>query len=113
MFKVYKVTFPNKKVYIGVTYRDVEVRKVEHYRESESPKKYFHFALKIYKEGDVKCPIYNPYKGIICLNNNKTYSTAKDAQEDLDLKNSLSINRVCRGERTSYNGYYFEYIGGN
>ena len=47
---------------------------------------------------------------IKCIDNQKIYFTASEAAKDLGLPNAPSINRVCRGERSSYKGYRFIYV---
>lgn len=53
---------------------------------------------------------YNNF--VKCNNNGKIYKNSKEAAQDLDLKNAISINRVCRNERNSYLGYSFDYVIG-
>lgn len=49
-FIIYKVTFPNKKIYIGITSKDLKVRKRNHYASVNSGSKFkFHNALRKYK----------------------------------------------------------------
>lgn len=68
------------------------------------------YNVKFYEEGDTKCSKFTHIKKVKCLNNNQIYKNAEEAKEQLGLKSSLSIRRVCRGERNHYAGFNFEYI---
>lgn len=49
-YLVYKVTFPNNKVYIGITSKDLEFRKKKHFSELKKGTNYkFHNALRKYE----------------------------------------------------------------
>lgn len=45
---------------------------------------------------------------IICLENNKIYSSMKEASQELNLKES-GISRVCRGIMKQTGGFHFKY----
>lgn len=47
-------------------------------------------------------------KSVICLENGRTYSTVKEASEDLDVPSSLIV-RVCKGKQKQTKGYTFKY----
>lgn len=48
-------------------------------------------------------------KAIICLNNGKTYKSAREAAKDLDLSYS-KISNICNGKRTHTKGYKFKFL---
>lgn len=51
---VYKVTFPNNKVYIGITTKSLEFRKNKHFSELKRNTNYkFHNALRKYKDTEI------------------------------------------------------------
>ncbi len=51
-------------------------------------------------------------KKIICLNNNITYSSIKDASKDLGINRS-KISLVAKGKRNHTGGFRFIYAGGD
>ena len=53
-YLVYKVTFPNNKIYIGITSKGLEFRKTKHFAELKKGTNYkFHNALKKYPNMEI------------------------------------------------------------
>lgn len=47
---------------------------------------------------------------VYCVSNNTTYSSAKEACKQLNLKFSSKIYAACAGERHSFRGFVFKYV---
>lgn len=95
---IYKLTFPNEKIYIDQTL--IFKRSMKQYKNinESSIGKFIKNAIK-------KCGWYNIKKEII-------YKSAKEALEKLKI-NSGSICSVLKGRSKYAGGYIFKYLIGN
>lgn len=70
---IYKVTFPNSKIYIGQTCRSLHKRKIEHYADSyKRPQGPFHHALKKFKNLET-WEVLDSGNSVVELNFKETY----------------------------------------
>ena len=71
VFCIYKITFPNNKIYIGQTTRLISLRIKEHVRNSKNGKYPLYYAIRKYKSFTVDvCEICD---SIYSLNNKETF----------------------------------------
>lgn len=53
---------------------------------------------------------FRKLKAVKCLNNGKTYKSAKHAAADLNLTNIKCIQRVAKGDRSHHKNFKFKYV---
>lgn len=51
-------------------------------------------------------------KNIYCIELNKIFKGARDAEKELGISHSC-ISRACRGEQLTAGGYHWEFVGGD
>lgn len=92
---IYKVTFPNNKIYVGYTSKSLEKRKKEHYMSVKYNSNYiFHKALNKYNEQDIKWEVIEQ---------------SEDEYYMLNIAESYWINEL--NSHFNKNGYNMTYGG--